>query len=160
MSKQLISDNSISEETSPNELLLNDLKLRIEELEISNDTSQYNLGVIKEIISIISEFPAGKTLINRATNRYKLRCLTYITLPRREQALIDLEKNSDMPPEIKKTFMNKESILINKTIRAKIRREAFEEKASKVVGDFLKKLFTLVNKNKSKRLKKIKHATI
>jgi len=141
---------------NPN-LQLEDLKLRVEQLEVSNDATQYNLGIVKEIIAIIKEFPAGKTLINRATNRYKLRYLKLIILPRRKTALLELEKNETMPVDIRKTFMNRESILINKTMRALTRRESFEKKAAIVVGTFLGKLFTLVNKHVKQ--KKIKHAT-
>jgi len=134
---------------------LNDLKLRVEQLENSNDITQYNLGILKEIISIISEFPSGKTLINRATNRYKLKLLKFIILPRRLKALNELKQNKLMPKEIAQTFITKEQILINKSQKAIKRRKSFEQKASIVVNKFLETLFKLV---KQKRIKKIKHA--
>lgn len=126
---------------------LQDLQIRVEQLEIQNDT-QYNLNVLQQIVSIVSEFPAGKQIVNRAINRYRLIHLINIILPRRKQALEEIELDHSMPKGIKDSFIRRELSMIKQTNRAINKRQTFETSAAENVRTFFNNVSDFLNKQR------------
>jgi septal ring factor EnvC (AmiA/AmiB activator) len=125
-----------------------ELTNRIEQLEILNDTTQINLNVLQQILDIMSEFPAGKQIINRAINRYRLSKLTDEILPRRQETLDNLKGDTSIPDTIKNSFIKKELSLIKTTFNAIKKRQRFEQKAAKNVKIIFNKLNIFFNRHK------------
>jgi hypothetical protein len=128
--------------------VVKDLSTRIEQLEIQNDTTQINLNILQQILNILSEFPAGKQIINRAINRYKLLKLTDDILPRRQETLKNLKDDATIPSNIKNSFIKKEISLINTTNHAIKRRQRFERTAAKNVNFIFSKINDFLAKHK------------
>lgn len=130
--------------------IIKDLSTRIEQLEIQNDSTQIDLNILRQVLHILSEFPAGKQIINRAINRYKLLKLTDDILPRRQETLKNLKDDSTIPSNIKNSFIKKEISLINTTNHAIKRRQRFERRAAKNVNYIFSKINDFLTKYKKR----------
>lgn len=129
---------------------IKELQNRVEQLEIQNDTTQYNLNVLQQVIAIVSEFPAGKQIVNRAINRYQLIHLVSIILPRRKQALKEIESDNSMPKGIKDSFRRRELSMIKNTERAIYKRQKFETSAAQNVRTFFDNVSDFLNKHRKR----------
>ena len=127
-----------------------ELKTRVEQLEISSDTAQYNLNILSEILKIVSEFPAGKQIVNRAINRYKLSQLINVILPRRKKALAEISNEKSMPKGIRDSFVLRELTMIHNTNRAILKRQKYEASAAINVTSFFDKASDFLNKHRRK----------
>lgn len=127
-----------------------ELKSRVEQLEVSNDTTQYNLNILSEVVKIVSEFPAGRQIVNRAINRYKLFHLLDVILPRRKRALAEIEKETSMPKGIRDSFVRRELSMIHRTNRAIDKRQSYELEAAKNVKVFFDKVSDFLDKHRRK----------
>lgn len=123
-----------------NEEIIDDLRQRVEQLEIQNDTAQFNLKILEQILAIISEFPVGKQIVNRAINRQKLNYLVDCVLPRRQHALEEINHDETMPKGIRKSFKDRETTLLVNTKRAIDKRQRFEMTAARNVSTFFDKI--------------------
>ena len=94
-----------------------------------------------QIVKIVTEFPAGKQIFNRAVNRHKLDRLKDQILPRREQALVEIIQHP-MPDEIREDFEARELKLISSALKAIGHREHFEERAQKNVSTIMERFFS------------------
>jgi len=120
---------------------LDELMKRVDQLEVSNDTAQYNLGIMNEMVELLKEAPAGRYFINRAINRYKLHYLQNVVLPRRSEQLQEIEKES-MPSFIRSQFVKKELRLIKNVTRAINHRQSFEIHAAINIKDIMSRFFS------------------
>lgn len=130
--------------------VVKELKFRIEQLENSNDTVQYNLNVLSEIVNIISEFPTGKQIVNRAINRYKLSQLINVILPRRKKALTEISNEKSMPKGIRDSFILRELTMIHNTNRAIAKRQRYEASAAINVASIFDKVSDFLDKHRQK----------
>jgi len=127
-----------------------ELKTRVEQLEISNDTAQYNLNILSEIIKIVSEFPAGKQIVNRAINRYKLSQLIEVILPRRKKVLAEITNEKSMPKGIRDSFIRRELTMIRNTNSAISKRQRYEALAAVNIASFFDKVSDFFDKRRRK----------
>jgi len=125
---------------------IDELLERIEKLEISNDTTVYNFSLIREVIDIIKEIPAGKLILRRAENKQRLFNLKNNVLPRRQKQLVDIIEMTGVPKPIKDGFVEGELKLINSTTRAINHREQYEKRAHCTIHTILSKLNIFNNK--------------
>lgn len=116
---------------------IQDLINRIERLETTNDATERNFSLIRELINIVQEIPIGRLIIRRAENKQRLFNLKNNILPRRQKQLLEIIDMSDIPKPIKQTFINDELKLINSTTRAIIHRENYEQQATLGVKSLL-----------------------
>lgn len=143
-------------ENEPVEETIKELRQRIEQLEIQNDTTQFNLKLFEQIIAIISEFPVGKQIINRAINRQKLTHLIDNVLPRRQQSYRDINDDETIPIGIKNSFKTREKLLLKNTERAITKRRRFEMKAANNVSTLFDKINDFFyNKQRRKKRKNL-----
>lgn len=135
--------------------VIKDLRLRVEQLEIVNDTTQLNIKILEQILAIISEFPIGRQIVNRAINRQKLEYLIDNVLPRRQEVFREINDDNTMPKGIKTSFKSREKLLLSNTTRAITKRRNFEKKAADNVSTFFNKIndfFYIKSKRKQKNL--------
>jgi hypothetical protein len=125
---------------------INDLTQRVEQLENSQSLSEEQIGVVLEIIKIISEFPAGKQILNRAINLHQLTKLQKIILPRRQEDLEEL-MDTRMPNGIKDEMSLLQLRLIQKTIRHISHRKHFEQISAQSVRSTMEKFFKKIKHN-------------
>jgi hypothetical protein len=123
---------------------------RVEELETANDSTQYRLAVLYELVDIVNELPGGKQIYNRALNRYRLKYLRSVVLPRRTKELMLLSRDP-MPTGIKQMFVDQQISLIKSVTRAIKHREYYESLATYTVTSALSQLFSK-NHRQSPRL--------
>jgi len=120
---------------------LTDILKRIEELEIANDSTQSRLAILYELLEIVKELPNGKAIYNRAINRYKLKYLKNVVLPRRTKELMDLS-HSLMPKGIRSMFVDQQVSLIKRATKAIRHRENYENAATYHVRSILSHVFS------------------
>lgn len=132
--------NQETEPISDTDTDIQELRQRVEQLELSQDLNSTHVEILFEIIRIISEFPAGKQILNRAVNRQRLNTLQQNVLPRRKQQLTEL-MSEDMPDEIQEDFVAREMKLIQSAVRAIGHRENFEDTARKNVQGIMNRFF-------------------
>jgi len=130
---------------------LKELKKRVEELEHLNDDGGQQLTIANEVFTVLGEFPLGRSLLNRAINRSKLRYLKQIVIPRREKALLKMAMDDSIPDTIKQQFSKDNIDLIIKARRAVKHRETFEEKSKHRVRSAFSKLQNFLDKTKFNR---------
>lgn len=155
MNKEVFEDIEFvtPEEEQPVEETIKELRQRIEQLEILNDTTQFNLKIFEQIIAIISEFPVGKQIVNRAINRQKLTHLIDNVLPRRQASYRDINEDDTMPKGIKISFITREKLLLKNTERAITKRRRFELKAASNVSTLFDKINDFFYNKQSKKRK-------
>lgn len=130
---------------------IQELKNRVEQLEFSNDLNTSHVEILLEIIQIVTEFPAGKQIFNRAVNRQRLNTLRENVLPRRKKQLGELEAQV-MPQEIKEDFEARELKLIQSALRAIGHRENFEERAQENISNILERFFAKFEPHQSRMI--------
>lgn len=152
--EEVFEDILVTPEDEPVEKTIEELRQRVEQLEIQNDTTQFNLKIFEQIIAIISEFPVGKQIINRAINRQKLTYLIDNVLPRRQQSYREINDDKSMPPGIRNSFKSREKTLLKNTERAIIKRRRFEQRAASNVSTFFEKINDFFYKTKRSKKRK------
>jgi hypothetical protein len=90
---------------------MQDLRDRVEALEVSNSFTSTNTEVLLEFLKIIASIPAGRQVFNRALNRQKLNRLKEVVLPRRRSQLIEIMAER-MPDPIREDFVSEEMKLL------------------------------------------------
>jgi hypothetical protein len=118
-----------------------DLLHRVEELEKSDDDVQYRLAILYELLAIVNELPSGKQIYNRALNRYRLKYLKEMVLPRRTLELMNLSHDT-MPQGIRDMFVDKQVNLIKSATRAIKHREYYESLAAYSIRSMLSQIFS------------------
>jgi len=132
---------------------ISELEAKIDELESANDNISQQTAILSELLKIMIEIPNGKQIYNRAINRCKLNYLKNSVLPRREQQLLEFEREQ-MPNPLRKFFVKKEVKLLRSVARAIKHREYFEHRAKGKINTLLNNIFSMTLRH-STRLKAI-----
>ena len=116
------------------------LEEKVQELELTSDVQSSHVSLFKEIIEMFKTIPIGRALINRATNRLKLRYLQQIVLPRRKNQLENLKLDKSIPEGIQKMLSKNVVDLYNKAELAVIHRSYFEQQSAFKVRSIFEKI--------------------
>lgn len=100
---------------------------KIEHLEHTLNSLKNTFDICDELLILLNELPYGQTLINLATNDKKLKYLIDYVLPRRKQALIEIESDNSMPKDIKNSISTRELKLIKKTTNEIQKRSQYHQ---------------------------------
>lgn len=131
---------------------MQDLRDRVEALEVNHSVSAVNTEVILEFIKILTEeVPAGRSLFNRAINRQKLHRLKEVVLPRRRAQLIEIMAET-MPDPIREDFVNDEMKLLRQAIRSISHREHYEQKSAQNLRAILTSLFKHIHNARVRKM--------
>lgn len=136
------------EEAAPNDPI-DDLRQRVESLESNQSITEEQVGILVEIIKILSEMPAGKQILNRAINLRELDKLQVHILPRRKQDLAELMAMK-MPEGIREQMCTKQLKMIQQTLRHITHRRFFENNSSFAIRSTMEKFFKKIRSFSSK----------
>jgi len=115
------------------------LEEKVQELEKTSDSVVNQFTIVREILSMLADFPLGKRIVNRAMNRAKLRYLKNVILPRRQKELMKIQ-TLKMPEPIKAKFTDDELKLLMQAQRAICHREYYEKRSAEVVTKIMKRI--------------------
>lgn len=125
---------------------------RVEELQCTSDNHSSKLSLVEEILLVMREFPIGRSFINRAINRAKLRYLQQVVIPRRQDALLKIQMDKSMPEGIRRKFTDDELKLIIQAQRALHHRKYFEQRSTIKVKNILMRLQNFLTNHKQRRI--------
>ena len=125
---------------------------RVEELQCTADNHASKLSLMEEILLVMREFPIGRSFINRAINRSKLRYLSQVVIPRRQDALLKIQLDKSMPEGIRRKFTDDQLKLIIQSQRALHHRKFFEQRSTIKVKNILMRLQNFLTNHKQRRI--------